>query len=68
MSRYRESGYETPRMSIMMMARRLVSSQRKDMSAKEGKREFITRGMVSPTMTQKATIPPNALRFSSVSH
>ena len=36
MSLYKERGYETPRMHMMIMARRSVSSQRKDMSCKEG--------------------------------
>lgn len=61
MSRYKDRGYETPKMSTMMMARRFVNSQRKDISASEGKRASRTRGIVSPTMTEKATIPPNAL-------
>jgi len=44
-----------------MMARRFVRSHRKDMSDKEGNKAVITRGIVSPTMTQNATMPPNAL-------
>jgi hypothetical protein len=44
-----------------MTAFLLVRSQRKDMSDNAGNRESRTRGMVSPTMTQKATMPPNAL-------
>jgi len=48
-------------MSRIMMARRSVRSQRKDMSEREGNRASMTLGIVSPTMTQKATMPPNAL-------
>jgi hypothetical protein len=44
-----------------MMARLLVSSQRNDMSAREGNSESKTLGIVSPTTTQNATIPPKAL-------
>lgn len=50
-----------PRIRMMMMARRFVRSHRKDMSDKEGNKAVITRGIVSPTMTQNATMPPNAL-------
>ena len=50
-----------PRISKIMIARLLVSSQRNDMSAKEGNIESKTLGIVSPTTTQKATIPPKAL-------
>ena len=61
-SRYRESGKDIPRIKTIMTALLLVRSQRKDMSDNEGKRESKTRGIVSPTMTQKATMPPNALQ------
>lgn len=61
MSRYNESGNDIPRMRSIMTARRLVRSQRKDMSANDGNKASITLGIVSPTMTQNATIPPNAL-------
>jgi uncharacterized Fe-S radical SAM superfamily protein PflX len=44
-----------------MTARRSVRSQRKDVEAREGKKADMTLGTVSPTMTQKATMPPNAL-------
>jgi hypothetical protein len=50
-----------PRIKTIMMAFLFVRSQRKDMSDKEGNRAFMTRGIVSPTMTQNATMPPNAL-------
>lgn len=50
-----------PRISKIMMARLFVRSQRKDMSDKAGKRASMTLGIVSPTITQKATMPPNAL-------
>lgn len=50
-----------PRMSRIMIARLLVSSHRNDMSASEGNRESRTLGMVSPMMTQNATMPPKAL-------
>ena len=48
-------------MSKIMMARLLVSSQRNGMSAKEGNIESKTLGIVSPTTTQNATMPPKAL-------
>jgi hypothetical protein len=48
-------------MSRIMMARLLVNSQRNDMSANEGNSESKTLGIVSPTTTQNATMPPNAL-------
>ena len=44
-----------------MIALLLVSSHRKDMSDKEGKNDSMTLGIVSPIITQKATIPPKAL-------
>jgi hypothetical protein len=44
-----------------MTAFLFVKSQRKDMSDNEGNSESRTRGIVSPTITQKATMPPNAL-------
>lgn len=65
MSRYSDSGYETPRMNRIIMARRLVRSQRKDMSSSEGNKALMTLGMESPTMTQKATMPPKALHHVS---
>jgi hypothetical protein len=43
------------------MARRSVRSQTKDISDREGNKASMTLGIVSPTMTQKATMPPNAL-------
>ena len=46
------------------MARRSVRSQRKDMSSKEGKSAEMTVGIVSPTIMQNATMPPNALHLS----
>jgi len=48
-------------MSRIMIARLLVSSQRNGMSAKEGNMECKTLGIVSPTTTQNATMPPKAL-------
>lgn len=46
----------------MIIARLLVRSHRKDMSDKDGKSAAITLGIVSPMMTQKATMPPKALK------
>jgi hypothetical protein len=46
------------------MARRFVRSQRNGISSSEGKSAASTRGIVSPTMTQKAIMPPNALSKS----
>lgn len=45
----------------MMIARRLVRSHKKDVSDREGNKASNTLGIVSPTMTQKAIMPPNAL-------
>jgi len=50
-----------PRMSNIITALLLTRSQRKGISSNEGKNEFRTLGIVSPTMTQKATMPPKAL-------
>lgn len=50
-----------PRISKIITALLLARSQRKGISSNEGKKEFRTLGMVSPTMTQKATMPPKAL-------
>ena len=44
-----------------MIARLLVSSHRKDVSARVGNNEFMTLGIVSPMIMQKATMPPKAL-------
>lgn len=44
-----------------MTALRSVRSHKNDMSDKDGKRESMTLGIVSPTITQNATMPPNAL-------
>lgn len=46
-----------------MIALLLVSSHRKDMSDKDGNNESITFGIVSPIITQKATMPPKALYY-----
>lgn len=48
-------------MKIIMTAFLFVKSHRKGVLGKEGKAAAMTCGMVSPTMIQKATIPPNAL-------
>lgn len=45
----------------MMTAFLSVKSHRKGVLGKEGKAAAMTCGMVSPTIIQKATIPPNAL-------
>ena len=54
-----------PKMSRIMTARRFVKSHRNGMLANEGKRASRTFGMVSPTMTQNATMPPKALQAVS---
>ena len=64
-SRYRERGYETPRINKIMTARLSVTIHRKGMLGKEGKIAIITWGMVSPTMMQKAIMPPKALQMYS---
>jgi hypothetical protein len=48
-------------MSRIMTARRSVKSHRNDVSYRDGNSASITLGIVSPTMTQKASMPPNAL-------
>lgn len=48
-------------MKTIMTAFLFVKSHRKGVLGKEGKAAAMTCGMVSPTMIQKATIPPNAL-------
>ncbi len=60
-SRYKERGYETPRMKIMITARLSVRSQRKGTLCNEGNTADKTWGIVSPTIIQNATMPPNAL-------
>ena len=44
-----------------------VKIERTGTSDNEGKRAARTCGIVSPTMTQKATIPPKALKPSIIS-
>lgn len=44
----------------MITARLLVKSHRNGMVDKDGKSAAITLGIVSPMMTQKATMPPKA--------
>ncbi len=46
----------------MITALLLVKSHRKGISDKDGKSAAITLGIVSPIMTQKATMPPKALK------
>lgn len=46
----------------MITARLLVKSHRKGKLYKDGKSAAITLGIVSPMMTQKATMPPKALK------
>ena len=60
MSRYILSGQLTPMTLMMMTALRLVRSQRNLMSERLGNSPAMTSGKVSPMITQKATIPPNA--------
>lgn len=60
MSLYNDNGNEMPRMNSTMMALLSVSSQRKWVFSRPGNKEAMTCGMVSPTIMQKATMPPNA--------
>ena len=46
----------------MMTARLLVKSHKNGRSSRDGKSAAITLGIVSPMMTQKATMPPKALK------
>lgn len=57
-------------MKIIMTAFLSVKSHRKGILVKEGKAAAMTCGMVSPTMIQKATMPPNALdeKLLAVTH
>ena len=48
-------------MKITMIARLLVRSQRKGVFDREGNKAIMTLGIVSPTMMQKAIMPPKAL-------
>lgn len=50
-----------PRMKRTITACLLVKSHRKGVFGKEGKAAAITCGMVSPTIIQKANMPPKAL-------
>ena len=65
MSLYKERGYETPRINIIITARRFVRSHKNDIFSNEGNKAFMTCGMVSPIMIQKAIMPPNALESIS---
>ena len=47
---------------MMMTARLLVKSHKNGRLDRDGKSAAITLGIVSPMMTQKATMPPKALR------
>ena len=60
MSRYMLRGKLTPMTVITITALLLVRSQRNLMSEILGKSPAMTSGKVSPMITQKATIPPNA--------
>ena len=60
-SRYKERGNEMPRMKMTMTKRRSENSQSTGVSERCGKIAVKTCGMLSPTITQNATIPPNAL-------
>ena len=48
----------------MMTARLLVKSHKNGRLDREGKSAAITLGIVSPMMTQKATMPPKALKIA----
>ena len=48
-------------MKKIMTARLFVKSHRNGVSGNEGKSALMTWGMLSPTMIQKAIIPPKAL-------
>ena len=50
----------------MITARLLVKSHRNGISDRDGKSAAITLGIVSPMMTQKATMPPKALEGVSL--
>ena len=65
-SLYKDNGYEIPRMTIKITARLSVRTQRKLESRSEGKKPTMTCGIVSPTITQKAIMPPNALHPVSI--
>ncbi len=55
-------------MKIMMTACLFVKSQRNGVLDKDGKAAAMTCGMVSPTMIQKANMPPKALSERGVSN
>ena len=54
-------------MKMMMTARLFVKSQRKGVFGNEGNKAARTCGIVSPTIMQKAIIPPKALFMSYIS-
>ena len=60
MSRYSVSGKLMPMMKTAMAMRRSVSSPTTGTSGRPGHTATKTCGMVSPTMTPNATMPPNA--------
>ena len=60
-SLYKLKGYETPKMKMMIIARLSVRIHRNGVLGKLGNIAVMTCGIVSPTMMQNATIPPNAL-------
>ena len=53
-------------MHAMIIALLLVKSHRNGSLGKVGKSAVITLGIVSPIITQKATMPPKALKGSQL--
>ena len=60
MSLYKLNGQLIPSMKSTIIARLSVSSHKNFMCCRLGNKAVITCGMVSPTIMQNATMPPNA--------
>ena len=60
MSRYSVSGYDTDNVKTTITTRRSVSRPSTGTSCRPGHTAVRTCGMLSPTITPKATMPPNA--------
>jgi hypothetical protein len=62
-SRYRDKGYDTPRVNTMITARLLVRRPRTGTDCSDGNNALMTCGMLSPMIMQKAIMPPKALLY-----
>lgn len=60
MSLYKDKGYEIAQVQRMMTNCRFVKSHRIGLCCSFGNVEMMTSGIVSPMITQKPVMPPNA--------